>query len=207
MIDNTIETKDMRLWIFDYDNPEWERVRELCLEEDNWLRANYTKERCKISDHKVFYIAYFLDGRPFTFGGIKEYTPDVARAFNRMYVFPYARAASKFVWHHGLMVNTILPALESALGFKYKLLFISMQMRDRKYNGVQRWWEFWKKSWFSWTSDWKSYDGLVQTYPSEDLTCYQNIVYRESDNYTFTDWNPKTMTYDEYAKKYQALLG
>jgi hypothetical protein len=198
MIDKTIITDDIRLWLFDYENDEWERVRALCLEEDNWLRENYTEKRCKISDHKVFYIAYMPNGEPLKFGGIKEYTPHVARAFNRMYGFPKYRSPKKFIWHHGLMLNTILPAMEEAVGFKYDLLFVSMQMRKRGYTGEQRWWQYWKDSWFSWTDEWKTYDGLVQTYPSPDPTCWQNIVYRESNGYNFSHWNPNTMTLEQY---------
>lgn len=205
MIDKTFITEDIRLWVFDYENDEWERVRSLCLEEDNWLRENYTTKRCKISDHKIFSIAYMPNGDPLMFGGIKEYTPYVARAFNRMYGFPKYRSPKKFNWHHGVMINTIIPAMEEALGFKYDLTFVSMQMRKRTYDGKQRWWEYWKDSWLSWSNDWKEYDGLVQTYPSEDLTCYQNIVYRELNGYTFNDWNPKTITYEEYDKRYRDM--
>jgi hypothetical protein len=201
MIDKTIITPDIKLWLFDYENDEWERVRALCLEEDNWLRENYTEKRCKISDHKVFYIAYMPNGDPLKFGGIKEYNPHVARAFNRMYGFPKYRSPKKFIWHHGLMLNTILPAMEEVIGTKYDLLFVSMQMRKRGYTGQQRWWEYWKDSWNSWTEDWKSYDGLVQTYPSEELSCFQNIVYRESNNYKFKDWNPTTITFNEYIER------
>lgn len=207
MIDKTVVTEDIRLWLFDYENEEWERVRSLCLEEDNWLRENYTPKRCKISDHKVFFIAYYHDGRPMMFGGIKEYSKNVARVFNRMYAFPYVRSMKKFRWHHGLMINTMIPAMESCLDYKYDLLFVSMQMRARAYDGEQKWWKFWKESWFSWTTDWKSYDsGLVQTYPSEDPSCFQNIVYRDSVNFKFIDWNPRTITFDEYKQKCQTYI-
>lgn len=202
MIDTTIVTDDIRLWIFDYENEEWERVRSLCLEENNWLRENYLPHRCKISDHKVFFIAYYHDGRPMLFGGIKEYTDDVARVFNRLYGFPYARSVKNFKYHHGLMINTMIPALEQAIDKEYNLLFVSMQMRERSYQGNQRWWDFWKKSWFSWTQEWKDFNGLVQTYPADNATCYQNIVYRERNGFTFDDWNPVRMTFEEFHKKY-----
>ena len=203
MIDVTLETKEIKLWIFDYDNEEWERVRKLCLEEDNWLRENYLPHRCKVSDHKAFFIAYYLDGRPMMFGGIKEYNNNVARAFNRMYAFPYVRSVKKFKHHHNIMINTILPALETAIDKTYNLLFVSMQMRERTYKGNQKWWEFWKKSWFSCAqTEWKDFDGLVQTYPADNASCYQNIVYREKNNYTFKDWNPKHMSFSEYDKRF-----
>lgn len=202
MIDNTIHTDEIRLWIFDYDNQEWERVRSICLKEENWLRENYLPHRCKISDHKVFFIAYYHDGRPMMFGGIKEYSDNVARAFNRMYAFPYVRSVKKFNYHHGIMINTILKFMEESIDKEYDLLFVSMQMRGRTYGGNQRWWDFWKNSWFSWAPEWKDYIGLVQTYPAEDASCYQNIVYREKNNYTFGDWNPKKLSFEEYHKRF-----
>jgi hypothetical protein len=202
MIDKTVITETCRIWIFDYDNDEWERVRALCLEEDNWLRENYLPHRCKISDHKAFFIAYFHDGRPIMFGGLKEFTPNVARMFNRMYGFPYLRSVKDFHFNHSILAKDIMPAMEEAIGHKYDLMFVSMQQRARKYAGKQGWWKHWCDSWFELTTDWKVYDGLVQTYPAENATCYQNIVYRESENYKFSDWNPNTLTYTEYQEKF-----
>lgn len=202
MIDKIVVTPELKIWVFDYENNEWERIRSICLEEDNWLRENYLPHRCKISDHKVFFIAYYHDGRPMMFGGIKEYTANVARAFNRMYAFPYVRSPKKFNYHHGIMINDILPAMENSLTFKYDLLFVSMQMRNRPYIGEQKWWKFWKESWFKWAPDWKSIDLLVQTYPAEVASCYQNIVYRESKNFKFKDWSPKTLSFQEYQQRF-----
>lgn len=203
MIDTVIHTSEIKIWLFDYENAEWERVRNLCLEEDNWLRKNYLPNRCKISDHKIFFIAYYHDGRPMMFGGIKEYTPNVARAFNRMYAFPYVRSPKKFNYHHGIMVNDILRSMEDALGFKYNLLFVSMQMRNRTYSGEQKWWKFWKESWFKWAPDWKAANELVQTYPDNDPSCYQNIVYRDSENFKFSNWNPNTLSYQEFEQRFK----
>lgn len=202
MINKTIQTDDIILWVFDYDNDEWERVRSLCLEEKHWLRENYLHNRCKISDHKIFFIAYYHDGRPMMFGGIKEYENNVARAFNRLYAFPYVRSAKKFQYHQGIMVNTILKTMEEAINKEYGLLFVSMQMRDRNYIGKQRWWDFWKKGWFRWAPDWKKYDGLVKTCSAEVASCYQNIVYRERNGYTFADWNPKRISFQEYHRRF-----
>lgn len=202
MIDKIVYTPEMKIWLFDYENQEWERVRNLCLEENNWLRENYLPHRCKITDHKIFFIAYYLDGRPMMFGGIKEYSENVARAFNRMYAFPYVRSPKKFNYHHKIMINDILKSMEESLDKEYNLLFVSMQMRDRNYKGSQRWWEYWKQSWFTWAPDWKTYDGLVQVYPAEESTCYQNIVYREKNNYTFNDWNPVRTSFEEYHKRF-----
>ena len=100
------------------------------------------------------------------------------------------------------MINTILPELETAIDKEYGLLFVSMQMRERSYEGNQKWWEFWKKSWFSWAPNWKDFNGLVQTYPADTATCYQNIVYRESNTFSFNDWNIVKITFKEYRKRF-----
>jgi hypothetical protein len=202
MIDKTVETDNVRIWLFDYDNEEWERVRNLCLEEDNWLRDNYLPNRCKIKDNEVFYIAYCKDGRPWGFGGVKEYTPNVARVLNRFYAFPYVRSVGKLHDHFGVLVNDLVPNSLAVLEKDYDLVFVSMQMRGRVYNGRQRWWEKWMEGWNKWSNEWKTYEGLVQTYPAEQATCYQNIIYKTQANFSLGDWNPKTMTYQEYHDRF-----
>lgn len=201
MIDKTINTSNFKLWLFDFENDEWERVRSLCLEENNWLRNNYTKNRCKVSEHKLFFIAY-IDNDPFLFGGIKEYTPMVARAFNRMYGFPKYRSAKKFREHQKWMSTIILPEMEHALGFEYPLTFISMQPRNKGYGGEQKWWKYWKEGWFKSASNWNEHNALVQTCDADVESCYQNIVYKLTNDYTFDKWNPNTISYDEYYRKF-----
>jgi hypothetical protein len=205
MIDKHIKNEFINLWLFDYDNEEWERVRSICLEENNRLRDNYLPHRCKITDHRVFFVAYLHDGRPAMFGGIKEYSPNVARMFNRMFGFPSIRSVVDFKFNHMLLGKYIMPEMEKAIGHQYDLTFISMQQRERGYPGKQAWWNYWKDSWFEITEGWKEHPDLVQTYSSEEKTCYQNIVYRELNNFKFSDWNPKTLSHNEYYERFIKL--
>ena len=204
MINQTVEVGSIKLHIFDHDNEEFERVRALCLEEDNWLRENYLPHRCKVTDHKVFWIAY-IDDKLWHFSGIKEYTPHVARALNRTYMFPEHRNPRAISYHHNLLANTVIPTVESILGFEYDFLFFSMQRRSRGYEQKnQRWWELVKKNWMSVAPNWKSYDdGLVQVYPAEVESCYQNVIYKSNNGYSIHDWNPKIITYEEYLEKFK----
>lgn len=203
MINKTVNINNIKLRIFDQDNDEFEHVRSLCLQEDNWLRENYLPHRCKVTDHKVFWIAY-IDDKVWHFSGIKEYTPQVARALNRTYEFPEFRNPRLITHHHDLLANTVIPQIEETLGFEYDFLFFSMQRRKRGYEQKnQRWWELVKKSWTSVAPSWQPYeDGLVQVYPAEVESCYQNIVYKSNNGYSIEDWDPKIITYEEYLEKF-----
>jgi len=79
-----------------------------------------------------------------------------------------------------------------------------MQRRKRGYmEKNQRWWELVKKSWMSVAPEWSSYDdGLVQVYPAEVESCYQNIIYKTRNNYSIKDWDPVIITYEEYLEKF-----
>lgn len=49
---------------------EFEAVRNKCLEEDNWLRNNYTKENLVIEDHKGYCVVYNVETHePIVMGG------------------------------------------------------------------------------------------------------------------------------------------
>jgi hypothetical protein len=95
------------------------------------------------------------------------------------------------------MHDLILPSMIVSNPVSRDLLFISMQMRDRDYQGEQRWWNAWKKIWMSFSQEWKDIEGLVQVVGGEDPKCFQNIVYREYNQFTYSDWNPKTISFDQ----------
>jgi hypothetical protein len=200
MIYQEFEDDTYRCVVFDQSNTEWERVRNLCLEENNWLRENYTEKNCVVEDHDIFSITYVKEtNNPICFCGIYNngrYHKKVARAFNRFYLFPEYRS-SKLIRRMKAMHDLILPSMILSNPVSRDLLFISMQMRDRDYQGEQRWWNAWKKIWMSFSQDWKDIEGLVQVVGGEDPKCFQNIVYREYDHFTYSDWNPKTTSFDQ----------
>ena len=202
MINEIVSSGRVRLHVFDHDNDEFEKVRQKCLQEDNWLRENYTKERCVVEDHKLFWIAY-LDDKLWHFSGLLELSPHVARILNRTYMFPEWRSPRQITYHHDQLANHVIPLVEQVLGFEYDLLFFSMQRRKRGYQvKKQPWYENVKRSWMSVTDKWKSFDdGLVRIYPDEQESCYQNVMYK-SNGYTLQDWGPRIITYEEYIEKF-----
>lgn len=214
-MDKKIKTAVGTTWFFDYDNEEFERVRNLCLEEDNWLRENYTQDKLKITDHDWFTISYSNDGDPICFGGLKRYNSHVGRLFNRFYQFPKHRSYSG----SKMLLNNInrnqLKAFKQVIGTSiilskkdYDLFFISMQQRKSLFKQAI-WWKFTKNYFLKNYDNWNSYDkGLVQVHDGELASCYQNIIYYTKNNYTFEDWNPKVMSYNEHAlrMKYEASL-
>jgi len=201
MIDEIHYFDDVKLWLFNYDNSEWERVRKLCLEENNRLTDNYTVDKCKISDHKVFFICY-KNNEPIIFGGLKEYNNKVARVFNRFYIFPHFRSSKIKNMHRTVayMIKNILPIIE--YHFAYPLIFISMQMRSRTYSGNQQWSKIWKSMWFSHDSNWKDFDGLVLTTSKIHKEGFQNIIYKDSPEFTFDDWTVKKLSFQQYEQLY-----
>lgn len=202
MINETYTTEDIIVNVFNYSHDNWHKVRAECLLEKNWLRENYLPRQCKVEDHEIFYIAYTHDRDPINFGGIMKHSDNVARVLNRMYTFPKFRSVKNLVHNLDLLANTIIPVCESNLENPFPLNFISMQMRDKVYKGEQRWWKHWKENWLSVSNGWKSVNGLVQVVEGENSECYQNIVYKDSSTYKFKDWNPKTLTFEEFASKF-----
>jgi len=193
MIYEEFQDQDYRCVVFDKTNSEWERVRGLCLEEDNWLRENYIDKNCVVEDHDIFSITYDKETNlPVCFCGIYNngrYHSQVARAFNRFYLFPEYRT-TKLRNRMKAMHDLILPAMISRSSIQRDLLFISMQSRERDYAGEQRWWQQWKKIWLGFSDEWKTVDGLVQVVGGEDPRCFQNIIYKNNNNFAFNDWNP-----------------
>jgi len=213
-MDKTIDIACGKAWFFDYDNEEFERVRNICLnDKDNWLRDNYTPDNLKISDHKFFCIAYDKLGEPLAMAGGKEYNKDVMRILNRWYFF-HRKTSSLCV--AAFYPKDYMIALSELLDFtiknyNHKLFFVSMQQRRSKRVGQQIWWK--AANAFVKTLDkkmrWQNYDkGLVQVSNCEESSCYQNVMYYTRNNYTFEDWDPKIMSYDEHTlrMRYESSL-
>jgi len=204
LMDKIIDLDEYRLWIFDYENEYFEKVRAKALEEDGWLKDNYQPEKFTVSDHVVIGILYDnVTNEPIGFGGLKEFTPDVVSMMHRFYLFPELRADKNPMNHkNGKIFVETLKAMQWFVETQtsYKLGVIHMQQRSAKKAGQQIWWKLMCKIVKSADERWTNYkDGLVQTYPGEATSCYQNLLYLELDDYTIEDWNPKTMSYDQHA--------
>ena len=76
---------------------EFEKVRELCLEEDNWLRYNYTKENLVVEEHTGYGVVYQKStGKPMVMGGVfndGRYPKNVAKQINQLRCLGYCLPA------------------------------------------------------------------------------------------------------------------
>jgi len=174
---------------------EFEKVRDLCLEENNWLRANYIKENLKIEDHTGFGVVYNKEtDEPMVFGGVfndGRWPNTVARMLNRAYSFPKFRSKSeqelsvafKFLHHH-----LIYPLIELN---SYSTYFITMQDRKRP---NKNWWKAWKRSFNNGGNNlWIEKEGYIQTCPWMVQKCWQQFIYTEITSGSFNKWNPKIL--------------
>lgn len=198
---NIFEDDTYRCVTFTDSNEEWERVRNLCLKEDSWLRENYLPEKCIVEDHDVFSITYIKEtNKPVCFTGIYNngrYPEQVGRCLNRFYLFPEYRT-NDLKKRMSAIYNLIVPAMIETSPIKRDLLFISMQSRERDYNGEERWWELWKKIWFSFGNDWTPVEGMTQVVAGEDHRCFQNIIFKQYGDYSLSDWNPKVLSFEDH---------
>lgn len=176
---------------------EFEKVREICLSEDNWLRKNYTSDNLQIEAHHGFVVVYHkITHEPMVMGGVfndGRWPVNIARMLNRAYVFPNFRSRSqselteafKFLHHH-----VIFPLIKANTFDSY---FMTMQNRERP---SKRWWEAWKKSMHDSSNGyWIEADGYVQSCPFNVQKCWQNFVYHDVVPGTF---NLNTITENEW---------
>lgn len=186
--------------IYYSDCPEFEEVRELCLQEDNWLRHIYTKDRLSVSRHHGFAVIYDKrTNEPASFGGVfrdERIMPrNIARMLNRTYWFPKYRISSlrgvnklwKLAVEHG-----VKPLIEIN---NFDGYFMAMQDRRKKTTGY---FDIWVKGLQNVDSKWVKGDGYLQTCPSNVRNCWQYYVYLDVKQKTFESWNPKIINNTEW---------
>ena len=92
---NKYDLNNTHIEIYYDSTPEFESVRDLCLEEDNWLRYNYTRENLVVEKHTGYGVVYQTStGKPMVMGGVfndDRYPKNVAKQINRLYTFPEFR--------------------------------------------------------------------------------------------------------------------
>lgn len=168
---------------------EFEVVRNKCLEEDNWLRNNYTKENLVIEDHKGYCVVYNAETHePIVMGGLfndGRWPANIGRMLNRAYVFPYMRRRSirqLIVGYEMLHDHMIHPLMEIN---DFNCYFITMQNRDKK--DTKTWWELWKYTMNKASNNyWTEPTGYVQACPHMVQKCWQNFIYKELVPGSFT---------------------
>ena len=176
--------------------PEFESVRELCLQEDNWLRNNYTKESLVLEQHTGYGVVYQKStGKPMVMGGVfndGRYPKNVAKQINRLYTFRMKHTDMT----DGFRVTcSLIDALEKIN--TYEIYLITMQNRPR---GGKRWWETWVKHMdVASNSKWILGPGYIQTCNAQVQKCWQNYVYYETNSGKFADWSPAIISDEGWA--------
>ena len=68
---NRYDLTNTHIEIYYNSTPEFEHVRDICLQEDNWLRYNYTKENLVVEQHTGYGVVYQKStGKPMVMGGV-----------------------------------------------------------------------------------------------------------------------------------------
>jgi hypothetical protein len=185
--------------IFFESNPEFENIRDLCLQDKNWLSYNYTKENLILEDHNGYAVA-FQKGtdKPIIMAGAYNngrYPKNVARLVNRLYTFPEFRTnRSNIVDGFRLAHEKIIYPLMEINNFD--CYFITMQNRPKSTKG---WWNIWKKAMQDSSANyWNEKDGYIQTCAWDVQKCWQNFIYKDIVPGTFDNWNPTVIDHTRW---------
>jgi len=175
---------------------EFEEVRNICLQEDNWLKKNYTKENLIIEEHSGYGVVFKSStGEPMVMGGVYNggrYPANVARQFNRLYTFPNFRM-KRTEMVEAFRVACLLADELKAVN-DYEVYISTMQSRKGR-KGV--FWQAWLDSINAASKDaWTGGQGYIQTCPWEVQKCYQYFAWQETVEGAFNKWSPKTITHD-----------
>jgi hypothetical protein len=193
------DLRDTYIEIYYKSNPEFEKVRELCLEEDNWLRHNYTRENLILEEHTGYGVVYQeSSGKPMVMGGVfrdNRYPRNVAKMINRLYTFPDFRMTHSDMTDGFRVTCSLIDELASIN--TYELYLITMQ--NRRGGKSKRWWDTWVKHMdIASSGKWKLGTGYLQTCPANVQKCWQNYVYMEIVSGSLSEWSPKNMSHEEW---------
>jgi hypothetical protein len=179
--------------IYYQSTPEFEEVRNICLEEDNWLRQNYIKENLVIEKHTGYGVVYQTStGKPMVMGGVfndGRFPGNVAKMINRLYTFPEFRMGFSDMTDGFRVTCSLIDKLIEINN--YDLYLITMQNRNR---GGKRWWDTWVRHMdIASEGKWNLGSGYIQTCSANVQKCWQNYVYMEMTKGSFNAWNPNTI--------------
>lgn len=190
--------EDTHIEIYYKSTTDFEKVRTQCLEEDNWLRYNYTAENLVVEQHTGYGVVYQTStGKPMVMGGVfndGRYPSNVAKQINRLYTFPEFRMKHTDMTDGFRVTCSLVDALEKVNN--YDVYLITMQNRPR---GGKRWWDVWCKHMdLASNGKWILGAGYIKTCPHNVQKCWQNFVYYETRLGNYKDWNPQTITHTEW---------
>ena len=191
---NRYDLKDTHIKIYYESNSEFEKVRDICLQENNWLRYNYTKENLVVEQHTGYGVVYQTStGKPMVMGGVfndSRYPNNVAKMINRLYTFPEFRMKHTDMTDGFRVTCSLIDALMSVNS--YEVYLITMQNRPR---GGKKWWDVWCHHMdIASNGRWVRVNGYIQTCPWQVQKCWQNFVYHETRPGAFNQWNPNIIT-------------
>jgi len=197
---NRYDLTNTHIEIYYNSTPEFERVRDICLQEDNWLRYNYTKENLVVEQHTGYGVVYQKStGKPMVMGGVfndGRYPKNVAKQINRLYTFPEFRMKHTDMTDGFRVTCSLIDALETVND--YDIYLITMQNRPR---GGKRWWDTWVEHMdIASNGKWVLGQGYAQTCPWSVQKCWQNFVYHETVPGKFAEWNPTIINDKEWAE-------
>ena len=161
--------------IFIEDCDDFENVRKEILKENNWLKDNYTENTFKVSDHVGVSVVYHNSGKLFAVAGLYEYNKNLARTFNRTYIFPDYRSKSfdGIVSNFKIGQKHILEPLDKIK--KYPSTIVTMQNRRVS----RKWVKIWAKACMKAFNDpWFHNDNYIKTCEPDIAVCYQNFIWR-----------------------------
>jgi hypothetical protein len=195
---NRYDLTNTHIIIYHKSLPKFEEARRLCLQEDNWLRHNYTEENLVIEQHTGYGVVYQTStGKPMVMGGVfrdDRYPKNVAKMINRLYTFPEFRMKHTDMTDGFRVTCNLIDTLIKVNN--YDCYLITMQNRKQQGN---RWWDIWVKHMdIASNGKWKLGNGYIQTCTWPVQKCWQNFVYLETTAGTFAEWSPVTLTHDQW---------
>jgi hypothetical protein len=188
--------------IYFESSEEFEKIRSLCLQENNWLGYLYTKENLKIEQHLGYGVIFYKEtDEPVGMAGVfndGRYPSNVARHLHREYLFPKFRQKTRqgLLEMFTLYREHLLYPLSSINNFEVYIL--AVQNRDKKVS--KGYWNIFSKTVVEAAPEWKIGDGYLQTCPFNVQKCWQNFVYTENIPGAFDKWNPKIITHEDWEK-------
>ena len=180
---------------------EFEEVRELCLEEDNWLRHLYTVENLVLENHHGYSVVYDKStDEPVGMGGVfndGRYPKNIARQLHREYLFPKYRQRTRgdFLFVPIMYTQHVVNPLVEINDFDCYI--IAMQNRDKKTS--KGYWKVFSESLHKADNKWVIGNDYIQTCPWNVQKCWQNYLYNEYDKTgSFTEWNPQLISHEQW---------
>lgn len=185
---------DTHCKIYYESTPEFEEVRNLCLQENNWLRHNYVPKNLKIEEHTGYGVLYQTStGKPMVMAGVfndSRYPSNVAKQINRLYTFPEFRMTATDMTDGFRCTCKLIDELTAINS--YDIYLITMQNRPARPN--RGFWKVWCKQMdIASNSAWTLGNGYIQTCPWNVQQCWQNFVWQETKPGAFAAWAPTTI--------------